>query len=108
MGEASIAEQFGQWVQLLYMLRHDFDDDNDRNAQQHAPDAPQPAPKQQKDEYRRRIHVAIRPVIQVVTKVPTTVAIDIDAPATSSATPNDSNCMKAAIPAAMAVIPGPR
>ncbi len=52
--------------------------------------------------------LAIHPVIQVVTNVPTTVAIPSDAPPTSSAIGNDSNCMKAAIPVAMAVTPGPR
>src|SRR6266508_312154 len=51
---------------------------------------------------------AIRPIIQVVTYVSTTVAIASDAPATSRAIANDSNCMKAAIPAATAVTPGPR
>ena len=51
---------------------------------------------------------AIRPVIQVVTNVPTTVAIASEAPATSSAMPNDSNCMKASIPVSIAVTPGPR
>src|SRR4029450_2389235 len=52
--------------------------------------------------------LAIRPVIQVATKVPMTVAIASDAPATSTAIANDSNCVKAAIPVATAVTPGPR
>ena len=52
--------------------------------------------------------LAIRPVIHVVTNVPTMVAIVSDAPATSNAIENDSNCMKAAIPVTMAVTPGPR
>ena len=52
--------------------------------------------------------LAIRPVIHVVTNVPTTVAIAIETPDTSSAIENESNCMNAAIPAAMAVTPGPR
>ena len=41
----SIAEQFGHRVQLLHVLRHDLDDDDDRNAEQHAPDAPEPSPE---------------------------------------------------------------
>ena len=52
--------------------------------------------------------LAIRPVIHVATNVPTTVAIASDAPATSSAIPNESNCMNATIPVATAVTPGPR
>lgn len=43
----SISEQLRQRVKLFHMLRHDLDDDDDRNAEQHAPDAPQPAPEQQ-------------------------------------------------------------
>jgi len=51
---------------------------------------------------------AILPVIQVVTKIPTSVAIASEEPATRSATGKDWNCMKAAIPVARAVTPGPR
>ena len=51
---------------------------------------------------------AMRPVIQVVTNVPTTVAIVSEAPATSIASANESNCMNAAMPMAAAVTPGPR
>src|SRR5487761_1892296 len=51
---------------------------------------------------------AIRPVIQVVTKVPTTVAITSDAPPTRKAIEKESNCINAAIPVAAAAIPGPR
>ena len=50
---------------------------------------------------------AMRPVIQVVTNVPTTVAIASDAPATRDAAAKESNCMKAATPAAAAATPGP-
>src|SRR4030095_8894539 len=50
--------------------------------------------------------LAMRPVIQVVMSVPIAVAIASDAPATSNAMPNDSNCMNAAIPVTMAVTPG--
>src|SRR5438874_1989399 len=52
--------------------------------------------------------LAIRPVIHVVTNVPTMVATASEMPATSSAIGNESNCMNAAIPAAAAVTPGPR
>ena len=44
-------------MQLLHVLRHDLDDDDDGNAEQHSPDAPQPPPEQQRNEYGRRIHV---------------------------------------------------
>jgi hypothetical protein len=51
---------------------------------------------------------AIFPVIQVVTKIPTIVAIDSDVPETNRAVENASNCMKAAIPVAAAVTAGPK
>src|SRR6202035_5560016 len=51
---------------------------------------------------------AIRPVIQVVTNVPTSVAIASEEPATRSVIGREWNCMKAAIPVATAVTPGPR
>ena len=52
--------------------------------------------------------LAILPVIHVVTKVPTTVAIASEAPAVSSAVDIASNCMKAAMPMPAAVTAGPR
>src|SRR5258706_11153948 len=52
--------------------------------------------------------LAILPVIQVVTKVPTTVAIASEAPATSSAVDITSNCMNAAMPMPAAVTAGPK
>ena len=52
--------------------------------------------------------LAIFPVIQVVTKVPTTMAIVNDAPETSNIIENESNCMKAAIPVVAAMANGPR
>jgi hypothetical protein len=48
-----VSQQFGDRVQLLHVLRNDFHNDDDRNAKQHAPDAPQPTPEQQRDEHRR-------------------------------------------------------
>ena len=42
----ALAEQLGHRLQLLEMLRHDLHDDHDGNAEQHSPDAPQPAPEQ--------------------------------------------------------------
>jgi hypothetical protein len=51
--DESIPQQFGYRVQLLHMLRHDFDDDDDGNAEQHSPDAPQPTPEQQRYEHGR-------------------------------------------------------
>src|SRR3954463_2295699 len=52
--------------------------------------------------------LAMRPVIHVVMKVPTTVAMPSEAAATRNAIPNESNCTNDAMPAAMAVTPGPR
>lgn len=51
--DPSIPQQFRHRVQLLHMLRHDLDDDDDGNAQQHSPDAPQPTPEQQRYEHSR-------------------------------------------------------
>lgn len=43
------------------MLGHDLDDDDDRNTEQHAPDTPEPAPEQQRDENGRRVHSSDSP-----------------------------------------------
>lgn len=37
---ASFTQQLCNGMQLLHMLRHDLHDDDDRNAQQHAPHPP--------------------------------------------------------------------
>jgi hypothetical protein len=55
--DESLPQQFGHRMQLLHMLRHDLNDDNDGNAEQHSPDAPQPTLEQQENEHRGRIHV---------------------------------------------------
>ena len=104
----SIPEQFGDRMQSLDVLRDDADDHDDGNAEQHPPDAPQPAPEQQRNEDGYGFIRAIRPVIQVVTNVPTNVAIVSDAPATSRAAGNESNCMNAAMAVTPAVTAGPR
>ena len=51
---------------------------------------------------------AMRPVIQVVTKVPTRVAMAIDVPVTSKTISSDSNCKKATSPVAMVMSKGPK
>src|SRR6185437_652057 len=49
-----VSEQFGHRVKRLHVLRNDHHDD--RNAEEHPPDSPQPAPEQQRYEDRSRIH----------------------------------------------------
>lgn len=100
--------QFGEWLQRIQMLRDDNRDDDDEDAEPHPPDAPQPAPESREMSTAAEFMWAMRPVIHVVTNVPTRVATASDAPATSSAMPRDPNCMKAAIAVAAAAIPGPR
>src|SRR4051794_836922 len=48
----SLSQQFGNRLQRFHMLGHHFHDDYDRNAEQHAPDAPEPSPEQQRHEHR--------------------------------------------------------
>jgi hypothetical protein len=38
------------------MLGNHFHHNDDRDAEQHSPNAPQPAPKQLRNKHRRRIH----------------------------------------------------
>src|SRR5713226_1418703 len=45
------SQQFRYRLQLLHMLRHYFRDDDDRNAEQHAPHTPEPPPEQQRDKH---------------------------------------------------------
>ena len=52
--------------------------------------------------------LAILPVIHVVTKMPTTVAIATDAPETNRAIQRESNCRKPTNPVAPAVTTGPK
>ncbi len=51
---------------------------------------------------------AILPVIQVVTKVPTSVAIASAAPMTSNMVCTDSNCSRATTPVASMISKGPK
>src|SRR4029077_3312249 len=51
---------------------------------------------------------AIWPVIQVMTNMPTKVAIASELPDTTSAIQKDSNCMKPTIPVAIAISAGPK
>lgn len=37
-----LSQQFGHRPELFNVVGHDFDNDDDRNAQQHPPDSPQP------------------------------------------------------------------
>jgi hypothetical protein len=95
-------------VQLLHTLRHELNDDDDGNAEQHSPDAPQQTPKQQRYiNTAAEFKWAIPPVIQAVTNVSTSLAIASDAPATRSAIAKDWHCMKAAMRVATVVMPGP-
>ena len=41
------SQQLRHGLQRFNMLGYDLDDDNDRNAEQHPPDAPEPTPEQQ-------------------------------------------------------------
>jgi hypothetical protein len=47
----SVPQQFRHGVQLLHVLRHNLTYDNDGNAKQQPPDAPQPTPEQQRYEH---------------------------------------------------------
>ena len=53
----SVPQQLCHPVQLLHMLRHDLGYDDDGNAKQQPPNAPQPTPEQQRYEHGRCIHV---------------------------------------------------
>lgn len=59
--EGSIAKHFGHRMQLLHMLRHDLDDNDDGNIEQHSPYTPEPSPEQQRNKDRCRIRMGDAP-----------------------------------------------
>ena len=85
-------------MQFLDVLGNDLRDDDDGNAEQNSREM----------NIAAEFMPAILPIIHVVTKVPTRVAMARESPATSNALESESNCMNAAIPVTAAVTPGPR